>query len=166
VCHEEIIGDYATWLNWRDGDNENSTAERCDYKMIDTDFFLPIALKKYFVDTPMGRQRKASFLDTTATLFPQNIGITLAHQARITAEKIMRIAAPFAKNPVKENLLRLHDGESVGQWRDSGNGLGGGRIPYDVNTALVPAGLRAIGALSREEFFWGDTPEWNELADE
>jgi hypothetical protein len=166
VCHEEIIGDYATWLNWKDGDNINSTAALCDYKMVDTDFFLPIALKKYFVDTEAGRQRKDAFFKTTATALPQNIGLTFTHQARFTAEKIMRIAALFVTNQVKENLIHLNDGEQVGQWRDSGNGLGGGRIPYDVNTALVPAGLRAIGALSREEFFWGDTPEWNELADE
>lgn len=28
-------------------------------------------------------------------------------------------------------------------------GIGGGRIPYDVNTALAPAALRSIAALAR-----------------
>lgn len=93
----------------------------------------------------------------------------------------MRLARPFAHNQTKENLIRLHDGEVVGEWRDStyGNpilhrkfeillinfpGLGGGRIPYDVNTALVPAGLRSIGALSRKGIF-PHKKNWGSLAD-
>lgn len=44
------------------------------------------------------------------------------------------------------------------------SGLGSGRIPFDVNAALMPAALRAIAALARE----GVYPEcqWGELADE
>jgi hypothetical protein len=45
-------------------------------------------------------------------------------------------------------LMHLKDGQIVGQWRDSTYGIGGGRIPYDVNTALVPAALRSIASLS------------------
>jgi hypothetical protein len=33
---------------------------------------------------------------------------------------------------------------SRSNWRDSNTGLGNGRIPFDVNTALVPAALRAV----------------------
>lgn len=75
----------------------------------------------------------------------------------------MRIAAPFAANPIKENLIHLNDGESVGQWRDSNTGLGGSRIPYDVNTALVPAALRAIAALAQEGYF-AEHPTWSTIA--
>ena len=32
ACHEEIIGDYATWLNLKN--NVNSSAALCDYKMV------------------------------------------------------------------------------------------------------------------------------------
>lgn len=45
--------------------------------------------------------------------------------------------------------MHLKEGEIVGEWRDSTYGIGGGRVPFDVNTALVPAALRAIAALSR-----------------
>lgn len=42
-------------------------------------------------------------------------------------------------------LLRLLcAAEPVGNWRDSDTGLGLGRIPFDVNTALMPACLRSI----------------------
>ena len=42
-------------------------------------------------------------------------------------------------------------------------GIGGGRIPYDVNAALVPAALRSIAALSAAGFF-PEHPDWNETA--
>lgn len=36
----------------------------------------------------------------------------------------------------------------MGNWRDSNEGLGFGFYPFDVNTALVPASLRATHALA------------------
>src|SRR5690606_8397537 len=38
-------------------------------------------------------------------------------------------------------------GLNVGQWRDSEMGLAYGRVPFDVNAALVPAALEAAAAL-------------------
>ena len=162
MCHEEVIGDYAAWLNRKDG--ISSSKPRCDYKMIDTDFFLPVAMKHYFVDTEPGQQRSKDFFAKTATFLAENNGLDYMQLSQLTAEKIMRIAAPFATNQVKENLIHLKDGEQVGEWRDSNLGLGGGRTPYDVNAALVPAGLRAIAALSRAGFF-PDHSDWNSTAD-
>jgi hypothetical protein len=57
-------------------------------------------------------------------------------------------AGPFGDNPDVKHLIALRPGESVGEWRDSENGLGGGRIPYNLNAALVPAALRAIARLA------------------
>ncbi|KAK7733552.1 hypothetical protein SLS57_000567 [Botryosphaeria dothidea] len=162
VCHEETIGDYATYLNLQQG--IYNTAPQYDYKMIDTDFLLPIAMHEYFVRSAVGRERKDAFFATQATVDPANAGLDYEALALISAEKIMNITAAFAiqGGQVKENLIHLKDGQVVGQWRDSTYGIGGGRIPYDVNTALVPAALRAISALSAEGFFptkidWMDT---------
>ena len=79
----------------------------------------------------------------------------------------MSIAAPFAApgNQTEENLIHLREGQIVGQWRDSTYGIGGARIPYDVNTALVPASLRAIAQLTRAGFYPAYT-NWSALADE
>ncbi|KAI8936623.1 hypothetical protein NX059_007022 [Plenodomus lindquistii] len=162
VCHEEVLGDYATYLNAKDG--IISSAPRCNYKMVDTDFFLPIAMQRYFLNTDSGQQVSSEFFKTTATFLIGNAGMTYADLAQLTAERIMQLAAPFAVDPSRANLIRLMDGELVGEWRDSNDGLGGGRIPYDVNTALVPSGLRAIAALSRAGYF-PDHSEWAELAD-
>ncbi|KAF1843180.1 uncharacterized protein K460DRAFT_418295 [Cucurbitaria berberidis CBS 394.84] len=162
VCHEEILGDYATWLNRKEG--ITSSKPRCDYKMIDTDFLLPIAMERYFVGTQPGKQHSKAFFAKTATFLAENDGFNYMQLAELTSEKIMRIATPFAKSQAKENLIHLKDGEQVGEWRDSNQGLGGGRTPYNVNTALVPAGLRAIAALSRAGFFT-DHSDWAVLAD-
>lgn len=163
VCHEEVIGDFATLSNLANG--LVSTAPSCDYKMVDTDFYLPVVMKNYFVDTQAGKDRTSAFFDKKATFFGGDS--TYMQLAQLTAEKIMKAAAPFASDggQIKENLIHLKDGEQVGEWRDSGNGLGGGRIPYDVNTALVPAALRSIAALSRGGFF-PDHSDWGKTADQ
>jgi len=162
VCHEEVLGDYASYINMNNG--IESAQPLCDYKMIDTDFLLPIIMQRYFVDTAPGQQSSTSFFAKTASFLPENAGLQYTHLAQKTAEKIMSLAAPFAATPSKDNLLALRTDQSVGQWRDSPNGVGGGRIPYDVNTALVPAGLRAIAALSRAGFF-PEHGEWKDSAD-
>jgi hypothetical protein len=161
VCHEEVIGDYATLLNRKE--NITSTKARCDYKMVDTDYLLPIAMQKYFIDTEAGQQRSDEFFDTTASFLAENDGLTYEALAEVTVSKIMNATAAFAAEggQTRENLIHLREDELVGEWRDSNDGLGGGRIPYNVNAALVPAGLRAIAALSRAGFF-ADHPEWNE----
>ncbi|KAI9699616.1 MAG: hypothetical protein M1820_007116 [Bogoriella megaspora] len=163
VCHEETIGDYATYLNDQAG--INSSAPQYDYKMIDSDYYLPVVMKNYFVDSATGQNRTSSFFAINATVNPTNAGLTYADLALITAEKIMNTSAPFAANggQTMENLIHLKDGQTVGQWRDSNSGIGGGRIPYDVNTALVPAALRAIASLSSAGFF-PSHPEWNTTA--
>jgi hypothetical protein len=101
-----------------------------------------------------------------ASFFPENSNLTYADLALTNAEKIMMTSAPFAGsgNQTMDNLIDLKDGQIVGEWRDSTYGIGGGRIPYDVNTALVPAALRAIAALSRAGYFTTH-PEWNQTAD-
>jgi hypothetical protein len=161
VCHEETIGDYATYLN--EQKNITSTAPQYDYKMIDTDFYLPIVMKTYFVDSTVGRSRIGSFFATQASIDPDNAGLSYEDLARISAEKIVNITTAFAQpgGQIEDNLVHLKEGEVVGEWRDSTYGIGGGRIPYDVNAALVPAALRGIAALSAAGFF-PEHPDWNE----
>ncbi|KAK5465231.1 hypothetical protein LTS15_001794 [Exophiala xenobiotica] len=145
VCHEETIGDYATYLNLQN--NITSTAPGFTYPMIDTDYYLPVLMAQYFNNHPLRvdplLSRKAGSIDV------QNRNLTYANLTLINAEKIMNQTAAFAKNQTIANLIHLKPDQIVGQWRDSTYGIGGGRIPFDVNTALVPAALRAIGQLAR-----------------
>jgi hypothetical protein len=159
AAHEEGIGDFATWMNLRRG--VHSTAPSYDYHMIDTDYFLPVLLADYFVKNEVGKVRAADFMATKATINPANDGLTYHALALVNAEKIMSATTAFAApgGQTKENLIHLKHGQGTGEWRDSGSGLGGGRIPYNVNAAIVPAGLRAIAALSKAGFF-PEHPNW------
>lgn len=47
ACHEEVIRDYATFLNLEEG--IGLTDFRCDYSIVDTNYFVPILLHSHFV---------------------------------------------------------------------------------------------------------------------
>jgi len=108
-------------------------------------------MDRYFVQTPNGSNRFHDFLETVASFSPTESNLTYGDMALLAAERIVNLTALFAapRNQTKENLLRLKEGEVVGQWRDSTFGIGGGRIPFDVNAALAPAALRSIASLAR-----------------
>src|SRR6185312_7787004 len=61
---------------------------------------------------------------------------------------VVQSAQAFAQAPGVTHLIGLKPGEIVGDWRDSGTGLGGGHYPYDVNAVLVPAALDAAARLA------------------
>ncbi|KAL6917308.1 hypothetical protein FSST1_008803 [Fusarium sambucinum] len=164
VCHEETIGDYATFLNLQKG--IVSTAPGFTYPMIDTDFFLPILMDRYFSALP---SRIDPLLRTKAgEVDVENRNLTWGNLSYINAQKIMNITEPFEKEQVVKNLIQLKEGELVGQWRDSTYGLANGRIPFDVNCALVPAALYAISKLSKIPGVYPNnsvTKEWSKIAD-
>jgi hypothetical protein len=164
VCHEEVIGDYATYLN--EMMNISGNAPQYDYKMVDLDFFLPVVLAQYLLHSPNSMSRTFEFLSRTLSPNSKPPQISYADLLLRNAERVIAQAAPFAAegNQTLENLVRLNEGETVGNWRDSPFGIGGGRIPYDVNTALVPAALRSIAALTRAGIFPHHS-EWGTLAD-
>ncbi|HTN83329.1 MAG TPA: hypothetical protein VL242_06580 [Sorangium sp.] len=162
VAHEEAIGEYAALLRLaaaRAGaqrepghaqrgsghaQREPGHAQRepvLDYKMVDDDFLLAPLAAEYLLGA-QGRARAPAFLarrtpggDTYAQALARNVAL------------VLRLAAPFAETRDPRALIALKEGESVGEWRDSEEGLAFGRIPYDVNVALVPAALRASARL-------------------
>ncbi|PRW59045.1 lipo [Chlorella sorokiniana] len=127
VCHEETLGDYASFVNIQEGTPELGGQLWCDYKMSDTDFLLLPSVAAFFLNTTQGE-----LLDANANL-------------------VLQLARPFAADPTIENLISIRPGQSVGDWRDSETGLAFAPIPFDVNVALVPAALRAIEAVAGGE---------------
>ena len=96
---------------------------------------------------------------TPATLIAANNGLSYGDLLALTCLKILRLAKPLACNGSDvtfRHLIALKEGIPVGQWRDSNDGLGGGRYPYDVNIALMPAALRAISKLAEAGVFGGE----------
>ena len=143
VAHEEDIGEFAILRHLHEG-GKPVAAPIYDYKMIDDDFMLAPVSAAYLLDHRQGRQRAAAFLAREARTGEPN-GALLARNFAWVADA----ARAFARNPVPANLVALKNGVRVGQWRDSEDGLGGGRYPYDVNAALVPAAMDAIARFVR-----------------
>ena len=132
VAHEEAIGEFGLL----------DRGPALDYKMIDDDFMLAAVAARLLLAPGADPARAAGFL-ARRTGKGGTVGGDLVRNLRF----VVAAAAPFARSPGWRRLIALKDGESVGNWRDSNLGLGGGRYPYDVNGVLVPAALGAAAAL-------------------
>ena len=135
--------------------------------MVDSDYYLMPDMQNYLLQSTIGQSRMSSFLKTQATSDFGNQGLTYGQLALMNAEKIMNTSAAFASpgGQTVGNLIHLKERQVVGEWRDSTYGIGGGRVPYDVNTALVPTAFHSIAALSAAGFL-PEYPEWNTTAAE
>ena len=142
VAHEEDIGEFAIIDHRKQGDSKSS-APVYDYKMIDSDYlFVPVA-RAWLLDDARGRPRAKAFL--AGTVGSERAGDAMMRNIRFIAAQ----AQAFAKSQVVANLVSLKPGVPVGEWRDSNDGLGGGRYPYDVNAILVPEALASASELYR-----------------
>lgn len=145
VAHEEDIGERAV-LDHMHTDGSRSAAPVFDYKMIDGNYLLAPVLSAWLLHDARARAGAAAFLAAPAAVQgapAATRGAALVSNLRF----VLRSAAAFAAAPSRQNLIALKPGVPVGEWRDSDTGLGGGRYPYDVNAALVPAALEACAQL-------------------
>jgi hypothetical protein len=145
VAHEEDIGEQAV-LDHMKADGSRSATPVYDYKMIDGDYLLAAVASGWLLHDARGRSRAAAFLAAAGSRVNagrRTRGAALVQNLRL----VLSSAAAFARDPSASNLITLKPGYSVGEWRDSEHGLGGGRYPYDVNAVLVPAALTAASEL-------------------
>jgi hypothetical protein len=140
VAHEESIGEFAVLDHLRT-DGSRSDAPILDYKMIDGSYMLAPVAHAWLLDDAQGRQRAVGFLaeDDGRGTGHLRKGEDLVANLRL----VLHGAAAFAEDPQYSHLISIKTGQMVGNWRDSNEGLGRGRFPYDVNAVLVPAALRA-----------------------
>ncbi len=142
VAHEEDIGERAI-LDHLQADGSRSDAPVYNYNMIDGTFMLAPVVRGWLLEDARGRSLAKAFLARHDGRGSTPAGADLVTNLRLVIQR----AIPFGRDPVPQNLIGLKPGLAAGQWRDSDDGLGGGRDPYDVNTALVPAALEAAAAL-------------------
>jgi hypothetical protein len=108
--------------------------------MVDTDFLLLPVLADYFLNYPQGQNRSTEFFARNSTL---NQG-TFEELLIKNVDHVLNLSMPFALNATQENLVQIRD-PLVGNWRDSGTGLGYGIYPFDVNCKLpVSSRLKLI----------------------
>ncbi|GAC1299433.1 MAG: lipoprotein [Steroidobacteraceae bacterium] len=142
VAHEENIGEFAVLDHLRAG--IKSDAPTFDYKMVDSTFMLAPVAAAWLLEDQRGRAQAKQFLarmDGRYGEAPRMMGADLVSNFKY----VLQAAAKFADDPRAANLISLKPGISVGQWRDSNDGLAGGRFAYDVNAIFVPAALDAAG---------------------
>lgn len=147
VAHEESIGEFAV-LDHLHTDGSRSDAPIFDYKMIDGTFMLAPVARAWLLDDARGRERAAAFLaasDARGGGHTNRRGDDLVINLRL----VLQSAAAFAANPQAAHLISIKPGQTVGNWRDSGEGLGRGQYPYDVNAVWVSAALEAAGRFYR-----------------
>ncbi|HEV7358765.1 MAG TPA: hypothetical protein VGN99_12295 [Steroidobacteraceae bacterium] len=140
VAHEEDIGEFAILDHLR-ANGEKSDAPTFNYNMIDGSFMLAPVAAQWLLNDERGRTQAAAFLKRMDDRRdkPQAMGADLVANLRF----VLHAALKFADDPRAPNLIALKQGFDAGEWRDSNDGLGGGRIPYDVNAVFVPAALEA-----------------------
>ena len=144
VAHEEDIGEFAVLDHLATG--THSDAPTFNYNMIDGSFMLAPVAAEWLLNDERGRAQAGAFLarkDDRYGAAPQAFGADLVSNLRF----VLQAAERFAQDPRPQNLIALKPGFTAGQWRDSNDGLGGGRLPYDVNAVFVPAALDAAGRL-------------------
>src|SRR5262249_19434244 len=160
VAHEEDIGEWAVSENLAHTPRPSNLRQpRYDYKMVDDEFLLAPILVTY-LEGEAGQARAASFLAKKTSA-----GETYAEAVRKNLDRVVAQAAPFAAHPSAQSLVAIGKGLSVGNWRDSNEGLGKGRFAYDVNAALVPAALRAAERLYATPPFGKDSASAARAAD-
>jgi glycogen debranching enzyme len=154
VAHEEDIGEFALLRRQaRSAQTPNAAAPLYDYKMVDDDFMLTPVLAQYW-SNPAGKARMASFLARKTSN-----GTPYAQALLRNIDFVLSQTQPFANNPSAKTLIHLHKGEIVGEWRDSHDGLAGGKTAYNVNAIFVPAALQAITTLAKDPDILAKLPE-------
>jgi hypothetical protein len=150
VAHEEAVGEEAASLRFADGLPASDDAPVLDHGMIDDDFLLAPVAADYLLDHADPERARAFLARRTPS------GETYARALARNLAFVAGRAAPFAEAPSWRTLVTLPDGKRVGDWRDSVDGLGGGRAPYGVNAALVPGALDAAALLHASPLLGAD----------
>jgi hypothetical protein len=149
VAHEEAVGEEAVAQNMAAG-RVDLTAPVLDHEMIDDDFLLAPVAARYLLDHADPERARAFLARRTPVGEPYRaaLGRNLA--------LVLRRARTFMDAPGVATLVALRPDRLTGDWRDSLEGLGGGRVPYGVNAALVPAALTAAARLLESHLYDGD----------
>jgi len=148
VAHEEDIGEFAVLRHLREN-GQNNDQEFYDYKMVDDDYLLAPIIAEFLLNQDVATAK--AFLNRKT------------HNSQLYSERllanfdyVMSMTNQYAKNPIVEHLIKINKGDTVGEWRDSGEGLGFGRTPYNVNAVFAPAALNAIAQLDESGLFTSD----------
>ncbi len=110
-----------------------------DYKMVDDNFLLAPFVRDLLTTD-------AAHLDGPARL--RLLRGADGRRLECVAANLEFVLNAAANESLSPYGIALGAGEEVGNWRDSAEGLGGGRYPGDVNGYLVTSALVALGEIA------------------
>lgn len=94
TCYKEVVEDYATFLNLQEG--IGSTDYRCDYSIVDGNYFVPILIHLHFIRYGASLDRLKALLSTLAGKVDlSNKGLTSGELFVLLMQKIITVGAPF-----------------------------------------------------------------------
>ena len=148
VAHEEGLAEFAL-VDRREHGQPGGDAPTLDYGMVDDDYMLAPVAGEYLLDHAKPGEARAFLARAVPSVAQpgraEAAGSLLVRNLRF----VLAAAEPFAGEPQWQRLIAIKPGRMTGQWRDSEEGIGRGRYPYDVNAVFVPAALEAAGRLLR-----------------
>ncbi|HEY1952679.1 MAG TPA: hypothetical protein VGG76_07720 [Gemmatimonadaceae bacterium] len=120
---------------------------RENYHMRDDEFQLPVVVARYLANPAVTAARKKAFLlDTSDGRGPRIV--QLLKELGLVAS----LAAPYARDPVVQNLIGSPRLDSTHwrsiSWRDSNAGYANGRFAMDINAIWVPRALESISTIA------------------
>lgn len=148
VAHEEGLSEFAV-VDRRQHGQPGGDAATLDYGMVDDDYMLGPVAGTYLLDRSSRADARAFLArPVNSASLPgtsEPAGALLVRNLRF----VLTQAEPFATRPERSRLVMIKSGRTTGQWRDSNEGIGRGRAPFDVNAVFVPAALDAAAKLLR-----------------
>jgi hypothetical protein len=119
---------------------------RENYHMRDDEFQLPVVVARYLGNPAVPAARKKAFLMDSSDGMGPRIGLLLRELGLVA-----RLAAPYARDPVVQNLIGSPRLDSTHwrsiSWRDSNAGYANGRFEMDINAIWVPRALQSLGEI-------------------
>jgi hypothetical protein len=118
---------------------------RENYHMLDDEFQLPILAARWLGDPRVPAAQKRAFLLDSSDGGGPRLNRLLRELALVA-----RMTAPYAANPVAENLVSFEPRDSTwasASWRDSGAGYAGGRFAMDINSIWAPHALESVATI-------------------
>jgi hypothetical protein len=124
----------------------NMQKVRENYHMRDDEFQLPVVVARYLGNPAVSAARKKAFLLDSSDGRGPRVGLLLRELALVST-----LAAPYAKEPVVQNLIGSPRLDSTHwrsiSWRDSNAGYANGRFEMDINAIWVPRALQSLSEI-------------------
>lgn len=119
---------------------------RENYHMRDDEFQLPVVVARYLGNPAVPAARKKTFLMDSSDGRGPRIRLLLRELGLVA-----RLAAPYARDPVVQNLIGSPRLDSTHwrsiSWRDSNAGYANGRFEMDINAIWVPRALQSMAEI-------------------